>query len=358
MQSEFAASQSETEATLVEAETKQEDSGAKLANSDAKQADAKAAWENPLIPNARLRAICHAMTLVRTLEKSLPAAKRARTIGLGAKRETTVGLEACLVSTAADLGPGDLVSDALAGGTLEFLRGTALSEILQSGNAVGPGKRRKRVRSTAGEYGAAGQLPTAAGRLPGAADATERIWAALGAAAALKTAAARARAEDKTEDSVEGGTARQAGVVVVYVMAGELSDLLWKRILRFSVDHELPVIFIVLQKVQGRDDKVRTASVGGVNALALHCGVPAIVVDSDDAVAIYRVAQESIGHARIGGGAALIECVPFVLKEVAGKSGVKTDAIAGLEQTLVQRGVATRAWMVREAKLFAKRLAR
>ncbi len=43
---------------------------------------------------------------------------------------------------------------------------------------------------------------------------------------------------------------------------------------------------------------------GGVTALALECGVPAIPVDADDAVAIFRVAQESIGRARIGGGVA------------------------------------------------------
>ena len=95
-----------------------------------------------------------------------------------------------------------------------------------------------------------------------------------------------------------------------------------------------------------------------MSALALGCGVPAIVVDADDAVAIYRVAQESIGHARIGGGAALIECVPFVMKGAAGKVRVTEDAIAGLERTLVQRGIETRAWMEREAKAFARRLAR
>jgi TPP-dependent pyruvate/acetoin dehydrogenase alpha subunit len=99
---------------------------------------------------------------------------------------------------------------------------------------------------------------------------------------------------------------------------------------------------------------------GGVSALALGCGVPAIAVDADDAVAIYRVAQESIGHARIGGGAALIECVPFVLAgtTATAKRNVANDAIAGLEQYMVQRGVVTKAWMDRAAKSFAKRLAK
>jgi len=75
-------------------------------------------------------------------------------------------------------------------------------------------------------------------------------------------------------------------------------------------------------------------------------------------VAIYRVAQESIGHARIGGGTALMECVPFVPVGATGKVRVTQDAIAGLEQYMVQRGIASRAWMEREAKSFARRVAR
>ena len=92
--------------------------------------------------------------------------------------------------------------------------------------------------------------------------------------------------------------------------------------------------------------------------MALRCRVPGIPVDADDAVAIYRVAQESIGRARIGGGAALMECVPFVPEGAAGKGTASSDGIAGLERYLLQRGVATRVWMEREAKGFAKRVAR
>ena len=80
-----------------------------------------------------------------------------------------------------------------------------------------------------------------------------------------------------------------------------------------------------------------------------------IAVDADDAVALYRVAQESIGHARIGGGPALMECVPFVLQTTESKRRPATDAITALERYLLQRGVASRAWIEREAKSFAKR---
>jgi TPP-dependent pyruvate/acetoin dehydrogenase alpha subunit len=82
-----------------------------------------------------------------------------------------------------------------------------------------------------------------------------------------------------------------------------------------------------------------------------------MAVDGHDAVAIYRVAQESIGRARMGGGAVLMECVPFVLHGGAAKPNSKPDAIAAIEQYMLQRGVVTRRWMEREARRFARSLA-
>ena len=319
------------------------------------QADEGAATDNPLIPNERLRQIYLAMA--RTLALALRSARRGQSPAAG-----TLGLEAALVSATADLGPCDMVSDALAGGVVDFLRGRSLKEVLRAGKAGASASRRSRksgtgVRGLVAECGAAVRLPSTT-------DAAERIWAALGAAAALKAAAAQARVEDKAKAEVKAKTtdmaaARQAGVVVVYALVDEVPAALWKKALRFAADQELPVVFVVLPPARERGGKARAAAkAGGVSALALSCGVPAIVVDADDAVAIYRVAQESIGHARIGGGAALMECVPFVLKGAAGKVRVTQDAIAGLERTMLQRGVAARAWMEREAKAFAKRIAK
>jgi len=94
------------------------------------------------------------------------------------------------------------------------------------------------------------------------------------------------------------------------------------------------------------------ARAGGISALALRCGVPGISVDAQDAVAIYRVAQESIGRARAGGGAALIECVPFVLAGGKG-NGKPADAIAVLESSMLHRRIATTVWVDRETRRFA-----
>lgn len=289
-------------------------------------ADAGAAWENPLTPNAKLRQIYRAMVRARTLARALPAGRR-----------DGLGLEACLVSASVDLGPGDLVSDAIGGGVVEFLRGAGLGAVLR------PGKAKRGPVADCG----------AATRLPGGMGIAERIWVALGAAAAVKAAGAQAKVEAKAAGTTAGESPKDTQVVVVvYVLAGEVSAAVWRKALTFAAKRELPVVFVVLPARGGK------GRAGGVIALAQRCRVPGIPVDADDAVAIYRVAQESIGHARIGGGGALIECVPFVLAGSAAKVRVTQDAIAGLEQTMVQRGVASRAWMDRAAKSFAKRIAR
>ena len=291
----------------------------------AEGADSKAAWENPLIPNARLRQIYAAMLQARILARAVPTRRR---------NNATLGIEACLVSPAIDLGAGDLVSDALGGGVVEFLRGAMLADVLGSGKI----SRRRGVTAGCGE----------AARLPDAPGVAERIWSAIGAAAVLKAASARAKIEAKAAATEP----KQAGVVVVYASPGETTVALWQKTLTFVREKQLPLLFVILPTTTRKSS---TAKVGGLGALAIRCGVPGIAVDADDAVALYRVSQESIGHARIGGGPALMECLPYVLQMTATKRNPATDAITGLESYMLQRGVATRAWMQRETKSFTKR---
>jgi TPP-dependent pyruvate/acetoin dehydrogenase alpha subunit len=281
-------------------------------------ADAGAAWENPLIPNARLRQIYLAMARARALAGALSG------------RRATVGLEACLVSPAVDLVSGDLVSDVLTGGTIDFLRGATLGQALRP-------RSPKKMRGTRADSGAAGQLVTPAG-------VADRMWAALGAAAALKANSARANEDAKKAQS----PVKDGNVVVVYALPEQVPPVLWQKVLTFAHAQELPMLFVVLPPARSKGKAT------GVSAIALRCRVPGIPVDADDAVAIYRVAQESIGHSRISGGPALMECVPFV---VAGKAAKRADPIAGLANYLMDRRVATRLWIDRETKAFTKRLA-
>jgi hypothetical protein len=270
-------------------------------------------WENPLMPNARLRQICLAMMQARALARTAPARRNER---------STVGLEACLVSPAVDLGPGDLISDVLCGSVIDFLRGLPITPNKRQGIAADCGH---------------------AATLPGSADPAERIWTAVGAATALQSLAGQTISKNDASP--------QMGVVMFYLLPGEVPPVLLQKTLRFAREKNLPVIFVVLPPAKNASG----AKTGRFSDLALRCGVPAIPTDAADAVALYRVSQESIGHARIGGGPAVVECVPFV---PVGRRLPAMDSIAGLEQYMLPRKVVTRAWLDREAKTFTQRLAK
>jgi TPP-dependent pyruvate/acetoin dehydrogenase alpha subunit len=289
-------------------------------------AETEATFENPLIPNARLRQMYAAMLRARLLGEVLSGRRRRG-------RDETLGLEAALVATSVDLASGDVVSDAMTGGVIEFLRGATLERVLRPKTAA----RKRGLKADC----------SAAMRLPAGMSIQERIWAALGAAAVLKAE----RAQDK-EDGKELDV-RHAGVAVVYTRLGELTPGLWASALTFASVEELPVMFVVLPAA----GNAKHGQAGAVARMAMRHGVPGIPVDADDAVAIYRVAQEAIGRGRIGGGAALMECVPFVLPAGNGKRNAETDSIAVLGQYMLGRGVVTKNWMERERKNFAKHVA-
>ena len=296
----------------------------------ANQSATETTFENPLIPNAKLRQMYTAMVRLRVLGEEL--ASRSRKRG-GNLRDW----EACLVSTSVDLGPQDLVSDAsLRSDTesriLDFLRGEPAETVF---DAESSGANRPRRRTLA-ECSSAGRLPAGVG-------IQERMWAAIGAAGAAK---AKAKALKSAGDS-----SQQPGVAVTYVHAGELATRLWRKVLAYASIESLPMLFVILPADSSRPDP-RT---GTMSAIALQHGVPGMAVDCDDAVAIYRVAQEAIGRARDGGGPALIECVHFVVEQTR-PARRRPDAIAALEQYMLSRGDAKRPWMEGEARTFRRRI--
>ena len=69
-------------------------------------------------------------------------------------------------------------------------------------------------------------------------------------------------------------------------------------------------------------------------------GFPGVIVDSDDAVAIYRVATEAITHARRGSGPTLIECRPWPLSgHTAGSRLAARNPILKMEKYLTRKGL-------------------
>jgi hypothetical protein len=250
------------------------------------------AFENPLIPNARMREMYAVMLESRILGRQM----RRQHTGFAP------GLEAMWVATAIDLREGDLTCDSGIGPVLGYARDGKRSE-------------KKALKTVlAGEPGS--------GRLALAGSGLTRMWCGVGAALALRAAG-------------------QAGVAVVYAGQGELKPKEWAAVLSCAAD--APVIFVVLPE---------PGEPLGVAELASRAGVPGIPVDASDAVAIYRVAQESIGRARADGKAALIAGVPFFDKK--GKKIV--DPVEFLGQQLLAKRVATASWMAGVETRFRRRL--
>ena len=261
---------------------------------------------------------------------------------------------ACLVSTSVDLGQDDFVSDAVMNGTVDFLRGAMFRPTLGGTvqalrdttleSVLRPDDKARR-RGLKADCGAPSRLPAMPGN-------EARFWTAMGIALALKAQHAHGRAE------TNAGAARRCGVVVVYARLGEGSPALWRKVLAFAAEHLLPVLFVVLPATQRPDANAKATRPGAMSAISHRHGVPGMAVDADDAVALYRVAQEAIARARIGGGAALMECVPFLLEDTKRLPQTTADAIEELERYMLGRGVATRRWMEREAESCARRIAK
>lgn len=276
-------------------------------------------FENPLVPNARLRQMLLAMHRARAVEQHVPLRRRAG----------VTGLEACLIAPAIDLGPEDLLSDTLHGPALDFLRGVPLQ------TAFDPASR-SRKRPVLADAGSGRPLPWS-GR------PEDRLWIALGAAAALRAS--------RQAGEAEGPAAQPPGALVSYLRAGEITPAVLGRAFQFSFEHRLPILFVALPASL----KDNGGGVSAMGRLASRSGMPAMAADRSDAVAIYRVAQESLGRARSGGGPALIECVPFVLHGTK-PAGQTADPLTVIERYTLERKIITPEWIARETRIFARQL--
>ncbi len=264
--------------------------------------------ENPLVPNKKLRQMYVAMAEARELDEHIARLQKREK---GRRRlDSTRGQEACRVSTAIDLVPGDLVSDSQVGVVMNLLAGEKVDSLL---------KRVAEFRSVKKAKGT--KAVRISGRvLPWIDDAGERLRMALGAALSFKTLG-------------------MTNVVVAYVRHGEIAKGVWRQVLGRASKLELPVIFVVLPAAK----VARGAGVAKLSDKARRYGVPGIPVDLGDAVALYRVAQESMGRTRGGDGPVLIECREF---RVEGKGGrALVDPLAQMRGFLLGRKICTRAWL-------------
>lgn len=290
-------------------------------------AAAIAPHENPLVPNRTMKSMYEGIVQSRLLDDLLQ--KRARK----AKLPSGHGQEACRISALIGLDAEDLTSDVAGSIHTAFLRGIDLERIVAHVDALASGKK-KQI--------AAARL-SLSGLLPDIADTEERVQLALGAALTLKRL-------------------RLAKVVIVFASGRDLKHSAWRRVLRFATREELPVLFVVLpERASKHPDKSHAPF--KLCALAAAVGVPGIPVDASDAVALYRVAQESIGRGRIGGGPSLMECLHVAHANDSKKSDRKHDPEktdhdphAAMAQALLNRQICNQPWLDDVAAAFQARL--
>lgn len=272
--------------------------------------------ENPLVTNKKLKQLYVAMVEARALdERAAHLQARAKKRRLKSRQ----GEEACRVSTAIELVSGDLVSDTQDGIVMERIAGGSTGSVLRLLNATFSSVKRR----TAGPP----SRSEAARQLPWVEDAGDRLRIAMGAALSFKVLG-------------------RSNVVVAYVYHWELPDVVWRRLLGLSAKLELPVILVVLPEARSRNGR-------SLSVKAQACGVPGFPVDAGDAVAIYRVAQESIARTRGDGGPVVIECMTHRLP---GKQKSLDDPIVQMRSFMLGRKVAGKAWLDGAGRSFRRRI--
>lgn len=119
--------------------------------------------------------------------------------------------------------------------------------------------------------------------------------------------------------------ARKTGnVSVVFCAVEQASSASWKKQLGLAARRSLPVIFVLRHSASQNSNRGASALAGASDApQALAHGVPMIAVDGDDAVAVYRVASESVARARQRRGPTLIESIAST------SSGAPADGTTG-----------------------------
>ncbi len=276
-------------------------------------ADEPVPHESSLVPNSKMQQMYEGIVSSRMLGDALE--KRHRK----AKLPTTRGQEACRVSAVVDLDSEDLVSDLPGVLITTYLRGAGLQFLLDYVNR----------QLTLGKHPAPPNLPSLPGLLPAITDTAERLRLALGTALAFKHL-------------------KLTKVVVIFTLPGDLKSSAWKSSLQFAAQETLAILFVLLPDSAAKSvtKPVRGTSFS-TSAHATALGVPGIPVDSSDAVALYRVAQESIGRARAGGGPALMECVACTFEGQKKKLGA--DPVVAMGRTLLARRIQTEAGLAKVA---------
>src|SRR5579859_379097 len=205
-----------------------------------------------LISNDKLFEIYSTMLKCRLLEA------RIRTLSNGTAAKSAIRLEAAIAGAALDLLPGDTVAPSPGGLVAAFVKGLPLNNIF---SIVAPNGAKPRV-----PYARLNLIPPS-----------------LSLAAQLDRVIEVATVNKKAENKQ-----------IVVAFCGDASaapDALHDAMCKAG-KRDLPILLVCHSEAESDDICLK----------AEECNFPGVVVDGDDAVAVYRVATEAMAHARRGSG--------------------------------------------------------
>ncbi|HLJ85430.1 MAG TPA: thiamine pyrophosphate-dependent enzyme [Candidatus Angelobacter sp.] len=260
---------------------------------------------------ARLKEIYSTILRCRMLEKRARSFHKpsAFSVGNGATKQEAAEVGCCM-----NLEPADVVLASQRDFIANFVKGAPLKKLFPS-KVSGKGSKKT------------SQAPSES-RKPFMIQSTAvQLSIAAGAALALSTLDKR-------------------NVTLAFWSEGDgLQSLTWEA-LKLSADHRLPVIYVVRP---GANPRFLSKELRGK---APEIGLPIILVDGNDTVAIYRVSQEAVRRARDGHGPTVIEC------KVLDSPHAATDPLAFMENYLKRKNLWSDSWRDRLIAGFSRELDR
>jgi pyruvate dehydrogenase E1 component alpha subunit len=119
---------------------------------------------------------------------------------------------------------------------------------------------------------------------------------------------------------------------VVYTDAGS-PEAGWQEALTYATTARLPLVLVVASVETTRTANPKSLMWPTLSKLAKKIGLPILTVDGADAVAVYRVMQETAHRTRLGDGAAVIWCA------LPAKNSAATDPIRHMKAYLAARNL-------------------
>ena len=227
-----------------------------------------------------------------------------------------IGQEALTTGWMLDLRAQDTIEPASPYGVGSLIRGTPVTEIVAQ-----LALKRKAVR-----------------RKTGAVDPSVQLDAATTAAAAHKRK-------------------KKSNVVVVFAAAETCALAAWNKALKRAAKRCLPIIFVVENNpwaLTARSGALEQEE--SVAQTARRHGMPAIAVDGNDVVAVYRVACESLNRVRHGDGPVLVEGKTYRTNPQRTVSRKNRDPLSHMEHYLKQKKLFTAKWKNRLQREFSQDL--